>query len=42
VSERYRGPFPYTGTLHEVVIQASPERFADTVEAEARAEMSRQ
>ncbi|MEY4175987.1 MAG: putative arylsulfatase, partial [Actinomycetota bacterium] len=42
VSTRYRAPFPFTGTLHEVVIQASPERFADTANAEARAEMGRQ
>ncbi|MFM2078488.1 MAG: hypothetical protein RJA49_2378, partial [Actinomycetota bacterium] len=31
-----------TGTLHEVVIQASPERFADAAEAGHAAEMSRQ
>jgi arylsulfatase A-like enzyme len=42
VSDRYRAPYPYGGTLHEVVVQASPERFADAAEAEARAEMSRQ
>ena len=42
VSTRYRAPFPFSGTLHEVVIQASPERFADTTAAEARAEMGRQ
>lgn len=42
VSTRYRSPFPFTGTLHEVVIQASPERFADTNEAGHAAEMSRQ
>ena len=42
VSARYRAPFPFTGTLHEVVIQASPERFADTTAAGHAAEMSRQ
>ena len=42
VSNRYRAPFPFSGTLHEVVIQASPERFADAAAAEARAEMGRQ
>lgn len=42
VSPRYQAPFPFTGTLNELVIQASPERFADTDAATARAEMSRQ
>jgi arylsulfatase A-like enzyme len=42
VSERYEAPFDFTGVLHEVVIQASPEKYADTAEAAARAEMSRQ
>lgn len=42
VSPRYQAPFRFTGTLHELVIQASPERFADTDAAAARAEMSRQ
>lgn len=42
VSDRYTAPFPYDGTLHEVVIQASPERFGDADAAAARAEMSRQ
>lgn len=42
VSDRYAAPFAYGGTLHEVVIQASPERFGDVAEAAARAEMSRQ
>jgi arylsulfatase len=42
VSPRYRSPFAFTGTLHEVVIQASPERFADTTAAEMAAEMGRQ
>lgn len=42
VSERYAAPFAYDGTLHEVVIQASPDRFGDVAAATARAEMSRQ
>jgi arylsulfatase len=42
VSNRYRAPYAFTGTLHEVVIQASPERFADTTAAEHAAEMGRQ
>ncbi len=42
VSDRYQAPYRFSGTLHEVVIQASPERFQDSLEAEARAEMSRQ
>jgi arylsulfatase A-like enzyme len=42
VSDRYDAPFPFTGELHEVVVQASPERFADAATAEAAAEMSRQ
>jgi arylsulfatase A-like enzyme len=42
VSDRYDAPFPFTGELHEIVVQASPERFADAATAEAAAEMSRQ
>ena len=42
VSERYRAPFAFNGELHEVVVQASPERFGDLAEVAARAEMSRQ
>jgi arylsulfatase len=42
VSPRYRSPFAFTGTLHEVVIQTSPERFADIAAAEMAAEMGRQ
>jgi arylsulfatase len=42
VSTRYRAPYRFTGTLHDVVIQASPERFADTAAAEHAAEMGRQ
>ena len=42
VSTRYRSPFPFTGTLHEVEIQLVAKRAADAADAEARAEMSRQ
>ncbi len=42
VSQRYAGPFPFSGTLHEVVIQASPDRFGDVAAANALAEASRQ
>jgi arylsulfatase A-like enzyme len=42
VSTRYAAPFAFAGTLHEVVIQASPERFADLDEVAARAENARQ
>lgn len=42
VSPRYAAPFPFSGTLHEVVIQASPDRVGDTADTTARAEMSRQ
>ena len=42
VSPRYRASFAFTGTLHEIVIQTSPERYADAAAAEARAEMARQ
>ena len=41
VSERYAAPYAFTGTLHEVVIQASPETHGDIAEATARAEMSK-
>ncbi len=42
VSSRYPGPFPFTGTLHEVEIQLAARRAPGTAESEARAEMSRQ
>ena len=42
VSERYEAPFDFTGVLHEAVIQASPEKYADTAAVAERAEMSRQ
>ena len=42
VSERYEAPFPFTGTLHEIVIQLlSPQDLAAQA-AEAATEMSRQ
>lgn len=41
VSQRYRSPFAFSGTLHEVVIQLPPRGAADTA-AVARTEMSRQ
>lgn len=42
VSTRYEAPFAFTGTLTQVVIQTSPDRFGDLAETTARAEMSRQ
>ena len=42
VSTRYRAPFAFTGTLHEIVVQSSPERYADVAAAATRAEMARQ
>ena len=42
VSNRYEAPFAFTGTLHEIVIQASPGRLADAVAAGHAAEMARQ
>lgn len=42
VSARYEAPFAYSGTLREVVIQASPERYADTDASDAAAGMARQ
>ena len=42
VSERYHGPFPFTGTLHEVMIRISPRRADGSAEASARTEMARQ
>jgi len=41
VSQRYEAPFEYTGTLHEVVIEAGKPR-ADVQAAEAAHEMRRQ
>jgi arylsulfatase len=42
VSPRYEAPFAFTGTVHEVVVQASPERIAGAAKAEETAEMGRQ
>ena len=42
VSGRYRAPYRFTGVLHDVVIQASPERATGTAVAEAAVEMGRQ
>jgi arylsulfatase len=46
VSRRYRAPFPYSGTLHDIEIQlvarADAAAEADVATAEARAGMSRQ
>ncbi len=42
VSERYAAPFEFTGTLHELVVQSSPEKYRDITDAHTRAEMSRQ
>jgi arylsulfatase len=42
VSPRYRAPFTFTGTLHEIEIQLVSPRAPGTAEATARAEMSRQ
>ncbi|MDZ7674841.1 MAG: arylsulfatase [Acidimicrobiales bacterium] len=42
VSPRYRAPFAFTGTLHEVEIQLLSRRSTATAEADARTELSRQ
>jgi len=42
VSERYIAPYEFTGTLHEIVVQASPEKYADVTAAAERAESARQ
>ena len=42
VSRSYRAPFPFAGTLHEIVIEVAQPRVNGAAEAEARAEMSRQ
>ena len=41
VSERYEGSFPFTGEIHEVVIELGGQSAAD-VETAARTEMARQ
>ncbi len=42
VSSRYQGPFPFSGSLHDVVIQLLTREEADALAARAAAEMSRQ
>ncbi|WP_040495570.1 arylsulfatase [Ilumatobacter nonamiensis] len=42
VSDRYEAPFAFTGELHEVEIQLLSRQDAETRDAEAAAEMSRQ
>jgi arylsulfatase len=42
VSQRYPAPFPFAGRLHEVEIQLLSRQDAETLDAEAAAEMSRQ
>ena len=42
VSPRYSAPFPFEGTLHEVVIQLLSRKDVEAQRAEAAAEMSRQ
>jgi arylsulfatase len=42
ISDRYRGPFPFTGTLHEVVVQLPVRRSVGETASTASAEMSRQ
>jgi len=42
VSPRYEAPFPFEGTLHEVVIQLLSRKDVEAQRAEAAAEMSRQ
>ena len=42
VSNRYDAPFPFAGTLHEVVIQLLSKQDLDALAAEAASEMSRQ
>ncbi len=42
VSQRYTGPFPFAGTLQELVIQLSPDRHTDVDAAEAAHAAARQ
>ena len=42
VSPLYEGPFPFSGTLHDLTIQLSPDRGAGTDRAEAAEGMARQ
>ena len=42
VSQRYAGPFPFAGTLHEVTVQLLSRDEVEAQRAEAAIEMSRQ
>ena len=42
VSQRYAAPFPFQGALHEVEIQLLSRQDAESRDAEAASEMSRQ
>ena len=42
VSQRYTGPFPFEGTLHEVVVQLLSRDAVEAERANAASEMSRQ
>jgi arylsulfatase A-like enzyme len=42
VSPNYQAPFPFAGTLHEIVIEVAQSRARDADEALAAAELSRQ
>ena len=42
VSARYAAPFPFAGTLHEVVIDLGAPRAEGAAAADARAGMARQ
>ena len=41
VADLYKGPFPFTGTLHRVIVDVSGERIEDH-EAEIRLALARQ
>lgn len=42
VSQRYTAPFPFTGTLRQLVIETGVDRSTESAVAAARAEMARQ
>jgi hypothetical protein len=42
VSQRYAGPFPFEGTLHEVEVQLLSRDMVEAERANAASEMSRQ
>ena len=42
VSQRYAGPFPFDGTLHDVTVQLLSRDEVEAQRAEAAIEMSRQ